>query len=356
MSDIAPELLEQVRRTFQTKRANDKTLGTLYWAIQDGRADYETVNRYAIRLGELLTESIRLKISASDLPDGRFYQELAEELIDPLLTDNYELISTAAVTAQNTMNRAAGIGLNAVKPTINQDRVQGLVDKVSSYDTYEEAAWVLAEPVVNFSQSVVNDAIRENVDAQARAGLHPTVKRIAESGCCEWCANLAGEYAYPVDREVYRRHNYCRCIVLFDPGNGKVQNVHTKIEYDSAAKAERDSRIARMQELEQKRRELEHRALQSRKIAGKRVNGVLISGMGDHVFDRMDQRGISIQEIMRAIDNPLRIGQITTDQKGRRSFKVIGESTTVYINPDTGLVTTVHKTHAKLAGKLKGGK
>ena len=251
MSDIAPELLEQVRRTFQTKRANDKTLGSLYWAIQDGRADYETVNRYAIRLGELLAESMKLKISASDLPDGRFYQELAEELIAPLLTDNYELISTAAVTAQNAMNRAAGIGLKAVKPTINRNRVQGLVDKVSSYETYEKAAWVLDEPVVNFSQSVVDDAIRENVAAQAGAGLRPTVTRIAESGCCEWCSDLAGEYAYPVDREVYRRHERCRCIVLFDPGKGKVQNVHSKVLY---AEAEREARI---QNLEQELSELE---------------------------------------------------------------------------------------------------
>lgn len=250
MSDIAPELLEQVRRTFQTKRANDKTLGSLYWAIQDGRADYETVNRYAIRLGELLAESMKLKISASDLPDGRFYQELAEELIAPLLTDNYELISTAAVTAQNAMNRAAGIGLKAVKPTINRNRVQGLVDKVSSYETYEKAAWVLDEPVVNFSQSVVDDAIRENVAAQAGAGLRPTVTRIAESGCCEWCSDLAGEYAYPVDREVYRRHERCRCIVLFDPGKGKVQNVHSKVLYAEAEREARNARIARIVEIE----------------------------------------------------------------------------------------------------------
>ena len=43
--------------------------------------------------------------------------------------------------------------------------------------------------------------------------------------------NLAGTYEYPDDvrDEVYHRHRDCRCIVTYDPGNGKtVQDVHTK--------------------------------------------------------------------------------------------------------------------------------
>lgn len=253
MTDVAPELLERIRKTFGTFQAGDSKLWEMYWEIRDGKANYETVNHYAIRLGELLSDALRKEISADTLPDGRMYYNIAERVLGPLLENNHELVADAAEAAQNAMNAAAGLGLKAVRPTLNQSRVDGLIDKVSSYENFEDAAWVLDEPVVNFTQSVVDDAIRENVAAQARAGLSPTVKRIAESGCCSWCSNLAGTYEYPVDRDVYRRHERCRCLVLFDPKTGKVQNAHTKVQYANAQKAERDSRIARAQELQKQK-------------------------------------------------------------------------------------------------------
>ena len=124
------------------------------------------------------------------------------------------------------------------------------MEKVSSYENYAEAEWLTQEPVVNFTQSVVDDAIRENVAVQAEAGLSPTVTRIAEAGCCRWCADLEGEYAYPVDRDVYRRHENCRCMVIYDPGKGKLQNAHTKVLYAEAARKDRNARIARVLEIE----------------------------------------------------------------------------------------------------------
>ena len=253
MTDVAPELLERIQKTFGTFQAGDSKLWEMYWEIRDGKANYETVNRYAIRLGELLSDALRKEISVDTLPDGRMYYNIAERVLGPLLENNHELVADAAEAAQNAMNAAAGLGLKAVRPALNQSRVDGLIDKVSSYESFEDAAWVLNEPVVNFTQSVVDDAIRENVAAQARAGLSPTVKRIAESGCCNWCSNLAGTYEYPVDRDVYRRHERCRCLVLFDPKTGKVQNAHTKVQYANAQKAERDSRIARAQELQKQK-------------------------------------------------------------------------------------------------------
>lgn len=250
MTDVAPELLEAVQKRLKVYMASDKTLGPLVWAIRDGKANYQTVNSYAIRLGELLSQALRREISADKLPDGRMYYNIAEQILGPLLERNHRMVADASEAAQNAMNKAAGIGLKSVRPDLNKSRVQGLVEKISSYETYAEAEWVTQEPVVNFTQSVVDDAIRENVATQARAGLSPTVTRIAEAGCCPWCADLAGTYAYPVDREVYRRHENCRCLVIFDPGKGKLQNAHTKVLYAEAARQERNARIARVLEIE----------------------------------------------------------------------------------------------------------
>lgn len=37
-------------------------------------------------------------------------------------------------------------------------------------------------------------------------------------------------------------------------------------------------------------------------------------------------------------------------------FQIIGKSATIYLDPDSGVITTVHKTHTKLAEKLIKGK
>ena len=60
-------------------------------------------------------------------------------------------------------------------------------------------------------------------------GLRPRVIRRVVANCCRWCGKLAGTYTYPdVPQEVYQRHEYCRCTVEYDPGDGRRQNVHTK--------------------------------------------------------------------------------------------------------------------------------
>ena len=80
----------------------------------------------------------------------------------------------------------------------------------------------------NFTQSVVSDSVKANADFQHKAGLSPKIIRKSDGNCCEWCSKLAGVYDYPCDSTVYKRHNNCNCTVEYNPGTGKVQNVHTK--------------------------------------------------------------------------------------------------------------------------------
>ena len=62
-----------------------------------------------------------------------------------------------------------------------------------------------------------------------KLGLKPKIVRRESGDCCEWCKQVEGVYEYPnVPRDVYRRHRYCRCTVEYSPGDGKIQNVHTK--------------------------------------------------------------------------------------------------------------------------------
>ena len=227
--DIVPGLLEKLKKEFRKAYESSRKLGTLMQQIQNGSASYAEANDFAIETGELLAEVLRKNLSSDILPDGRMYYNIAKRILEPMLEDNYHLAADAAVQVQQAMNSAAGIGLKAVSPEMNADRIRGIIDIVSGKESFDDIAYMLSEPVVNFTQSAVDDTVKANVDFQGKSGLKPRVVRRVAGNCCDWCAALAGTYTYPdVPRDVYRRHKYCRCTVTFDPGSGKVQDIWSK--------------------------------------------------------------------------------------------------------------------------------
>ena len=234
--DIAPALLEKIRADFTRRLGGRQRATELLELIEGGTGTYQTANDYSKQVGEALSEAFHANLSSDVLPDGRMYYNIADKVIRPLLEDDHALVAAAAYQVQQTLNDAAGIGLAAQSAPLNESRVQGFLDRLSSELNYDDVAWILGEPVVNFSQSVVDESIRLNVEAQGGAGLRPRVVRRAEPHCCKWCSSLDGSYDYPnVPRDVYRRHENCRCDVTYDPGSGKRrQNVWTKTWSESA--------------------------------------------------------------------------------------------------------------------------
>ncbi len=251
MTSTPEALYEAVQRRFTSLVQSDKMAADLLNTIRSGKATFEQAENYATRIGELLAKSFEDEITAEALPGGKMTQEIAEALLRPMLRQDHELVTEAAAETMETLNRAAGLRMKAVRPAIEADRVEGLIDKITSYDAYEQAQWVTQEPVIGFSQHVCDRVIEENVNAHFKAGLSPKITRKAVGGCCKWCANLAGTYNYPVSREIYRRHRDCRCLVLYNHGHTKDQNEHTKKEYDEARRAEQETKIeARKKKLE----------------------------------------------------------------------------------------------------------
>ena len=232
MEDIAPKLLKKIQDDFKNKFDNSKIIRELYRKVEQGNATYKEANEFAIEVGELLSGSFKKNLSSSVLPNGRMYYNVADRIIRDTLGNNYELVADISAKIQEILNKKAGIGIKAIKPKINEDKVRGIVDIVSGKEKYDDIAYMLGEPVVNFSQSVVNDAVRENADFQYKAGLSPKIIRTSTGKCCEWCDKLAGIYDYEAvsdtGNNVFRRHKYCRCLVEYAPGDGQRQNVHTK--------------------------------------------------------------------------------------------------------------------------------
>ena len=132
-------------------------------------------------------------ISPEDLPDGKMYYNIADRVLNDTLGRNYKLISDYSADVQTSLNKSSGLRIKGVKPPKNQDRINGLIEKVQE-KTYEETKWVLQEPIINFSQSIVDDTIKTNVDFHNKLGLRPKIVRKMNGKCCDWCKEVEGVY------------------------------------------------------------------------------------------------------------------------------------------------------------------
>lgn len=260
MVDIAPSLYERVNESFKDLLERNSKIKAIQKKIKEGGATYEDATEYAIEVGESLRRAFT-DITAEALPDGVMYYNIADRVVRPNMVEQHEIVADVAEAVQKDLNLKAGLGLNAIRPLIDNNRIQGIIDKVSATG-FNEAKWILGEPVINYAQSVVTEAIYQNAGMHAKIGLRPKIIRTAEpygvrtvvrgrkrytyKVPCDWCKLLEGVYDYAevsTGSDVWRQHENCRCLITYDPGNGKRENVRTKKIYDSQAEAEKENRI-----------------------------------------------------------------------------------------------------------------
>ena len=229
MEDIAPELLARIEQEFEKRVKSDSLLAELAAKLEAGTATHTEAYEYAGRVGEILTDAYQHNIASSSLPDGKLWYNIANRVITPTMKNNYGIISKYVTDVQMNINKAAGLGIKAMPPDMDvSDKIQGIVNRVSSEESYDDVKWILQEPVKTFGRNVVDSSIRANVEFQGKAGLTPKLVRKTSGSCCEWCTSLAGTYTYPdVPRDVYRRHDNCRCTVEYVKGKTRT-NVYTK--------------------------------------------------------------------------------------------------------------------------------
>lgn len=243
--DIVPELLEKIENEFKNKTAKSKVLKSKILALQDKNVSHRDSNVFAIEIGRILAEVFKEEITADILPDKKMYYNIAKRLLEPNLKKNFDLVSDFSKEVQDVLNQKSNISIKAVAPKINQDRIDKLVEKISDYEDFEQAKWLLDEPIINFTQAIVDNTIKANADFQYKSGLRPKIIRREAGNCCDWCGEVVGTYEYPdVPKDVYKRHRFCRCTVDFIPGDGKKQNVWSKQWEDVELKEKIKERIA----------------------------------------------------------------------------------------------------------------
>jgi len=229
VTDIVTALLEKIQRDFNSKISKSEKLKGIRNMVENGTATYRQANEYAVEVGSILASVFKTHIKSDVLPDGHMYYNIAERIITPTLTENHVMVTRISAEVQEQLNKSAGLGLKGIEAPVNQRRIESIINRITHEEFFDDVAWILQEPIVNFTQSTVDETIKANVDFQGESGLSPKIIRTTDTDPCDWCKSMAGEYKYPnVPDGVYARHDRCRCTVEYDPGDVRRMNVWTK--------------------------------------------------------------------------------------------------------------------------------
>lgn len=139
------------------------------------------------------------------------------------------MVSDVADEIQTVNNKKIGVGLKPIRPPIQMDRVDGLIDLLTD-GFFEDNAHFLNEPIRNLVDHFGDYHVEKNAEFMDGAGVGIVVIRTAESTCCDWCGDRAGVYdGYDDarDNEAFSRHEGCRCDLEIRGGgtSGKMRAV-----------------------------------------------------------------------------------------------------------------------------------
>lgn len=219
-------VVKKVIDSFYNYYTADKRITSLCGRVRDGTATFAEANEYSIRCGNLLAKAYKQSLDMEALD-----YDSALQLIQRPLLNNQSLIAKYCGGVQRNMNEKLGMQIKPVLPDPDMDRMMGLVKAISEAEP-EDAISLFDEPIINYSQAVVDDSIRENASFYSDLGFRPQIIREYEGPHdergqtvdCQYCLNLAGTYDYADVRgsgsEIYKRHEGCRCTLTFVPSKG----------------------------------------------------------------------------------------------------------------------------------------
>ena len=204
---------EDIKQEFIDTVNNDPKCQELYNKIRKGDASYKTGSQLAIRIGENLGKVLKKYAPKTSIDEWDL-----DDLLPKSLGLDHSMVATACKQIQTKMNKDAGLGIKPKEPKFNWDRVNGMISELRDHpDTFGDIEKSFWDQLVNFSQNVVDDSIRDNAQLMARAGIRTLVIRQPDFKACEWCRDVAGTYDYAEVKnqgnDVWRRHENCRCTI-----------------------------------------------------------------------------------------------------------------------------------------------
>lgn len=234
MADIAPELYEKIKESFDRKYAQAQLFGgsmsEMVVKINNGTATFQDANIYASMVGGFMADAMKENLILDELPGKRLYSNIARKTIGEGLKDTYGIVSAAAKVAQAEHNAAAKIGLKPVQPKLETKRVDNIVNKAAAAKTQQELNAMIETAVPTFARQVVDDTQKANARQHNKAGLAVKVEREYDgvglhdgTDVCDWCLQRAGTWTYDkaIANGVFERHEGCGCIIDYTSKKGE---------------------------------------------------------------------------------------------------------------------------------------
>ena len=165
MTDIVPALLDSVQKSFKSRVERDGRILRVNGRIRDGTATLADAHVYSQRVGTALSNALREHITADTLPNGELYYNIADRVINPTLMENYELVNETAEDIQRIIDTKDGIGLGSVKAPFPQERVDGLIDKMTTLQTGSSGSVSRSSTIRRLSLMTTSKRMRHFVTA-----------------------------------------------------------------------------------------------------------------------------------------------------------------------------------------------
>lgn len=212
--------VQQIIRVFEKKIRDSVTLKN----IARKASQYPDAQKYAKKSAEILLEAIGRFVDVLDLQ-----QDEAVAIFGAGLEANYKEVASICRRVQQRINERAGINLGVLEPKFDAARAQGIGLAIT--DAEQKTIDYVKNLVINNSLNVVDDAIRDNSEAQERMGLTVHITRTYDdvglrdgtkyAEPCRWCLDREGEwtdYKEAYDAGAFQRHPGCGCVITYEVG------------------------------------------------------------------------------------------------------------------------------------------
>lgn len=204
---------EDIKEPFLTALNNDRRASYLIKEIEAGRGTYEMASEYAARVGDNLAKVLKARAPLVSIEEWDI-----DNLIPKSLGLDHSIVTYACENVQTGLNKDAGLGIKFQEPIFDSNRAYGLVTELRDNPEFTNIEASFYDQLANFSQNIVDDAIKANANVITGAGVKAYVVRATEAGACPWCDEVAGIYDYDEVKnggDVWRRHENCRCTIEF---------------------------------------------------------------------------------------------------------------------------------------------
>lgn len=235
--DVVDTLLPQIQKDFERRVSNDRNIQRFLKIVREGNATKQqlrdSAGNYASEIGKHLAISFQKYMKPDNMPDGKFYWNIVERIIDPMVREAFGNVINVSIQCQKIIDKANGISFKTVKPEYPAERIKNICDAICDETAdYETVMRRMESPVANVVRSFNDDFIEDNANLRDEHGFLSYIERIAEPGCCKWCTQMAGKWRYGEEPDdVYMRHDNCECTVTFyTEKRGYSQNVHSRVK------------------------------------------------------------------------------------------------------------------------------